>query len=71
MTELRTKIEEEAETASRAARPQWEQLEQLLAPHLPTIQAKQQEVAAALVDDYKAFAGVEGRLQELCITARP
>jgi len=71
MAELRTKIEEEAETASRAARPQWEQLEQLLAPHLPTIQAKQQEVAAALVDDYKAFAGVEGRLQELCITARP
>jgi len=50
---------------------QWAELEQLLVPYLPTIQAKQQEVAAALVDDYKAFAGVEGRLQELCITARP
>jgi hypothetical protein len=70
MAELRTKIEEEAERASQSARPQWEELLQLLEPHLPIIQAKQQEVAAALVDDYKVFAGVEGRLQELCISVR-
>ncbi len=69
MEELRTKIEKESETASQAARLQWEELLQLLEPHWPTIQAKQQEVAAALVDDYKAFTGVEGRLQELCIAA--
>jgi hypothetical protein len=71
MEEQRLKIEKESETASQAARPQWEELLQLLEPHLPAIQAKQQEVAAALVDDYKVFAGVEGPLQDLCITARP
>ena len=71
MEELRLKLEVESETASRAARPQWEELLQLLEPHMPAIEAKQREVAAALVDDYKAFAGVEGRLQALCITARP
>jgi hypothetical protein len=71
MEELRLKIEEESEAASREARSQLEELEQLLAPHLPTIQAKQQELADALVDAYKTFAGVEIRLQTLCITARP
>ena len=37
MEEVRLKIEKEAETASQAARPQWEELLQLLEPHLPAI----------------------------------
>jgi hypothetical protein len=71
LEDLRLKIEEESEAASRAARPQLEELEKLLAPYLPAIQAKQREATEALVDDHKVFAGVESRLQLLCIAARP
>ena len=69
MEDLRITIEKEVEEASRTARPQLEELEQLLAPHLPAIQAKQKE-RDAVVGDYKVFAGVESRLQTICITPR-
>ena len=56
--ELRLKIEKEAEKASQAARPQWEELLQLLEPHLPAIEAKQQEVKALARETDSSFEKV-------------